>query len=126
MTKRRLALLSVVIGVIVAATTNASTPSGAWQRAIGIFLVALPFLVWLVFVAVRVGLAIGGELQVATRPIPSPPQIALALQSEWGCQPTVIEVQAVHQMLTSRRNQAIVASGVGIGALYLVGHSGRI
>ena len=62
------------------------------------------------------------ELTVATTPIPSPSEIALQLEQEWGRPATLHEVAAVHQMLNSRRNEAMLNAGIGLGALYLIHH----
>lgn len=70
--------------------------------------------------------AAGREMRVASAPIPSPAQISAQLQAEWGRPATIEEVAAVHQMLTSRHNQALVNSGIALGALYLMGHHGNL
>ena len=57
---------------------------------------------------------------IATRPIPSPPEIAWQLQQEWGRQPTVEEVAAVQQLLMNERNQALVNAGMSLGAHYIM------
>jgi len=59
-------------------------------------------------------------LRIASIPVPSPVDISFQLQAEWGRPATLQEVAAVHQMLTSRRNQALINSGIAIGALYLI------
>ena len=61
----------------------------------------------------------GGVCGDAITPIPTPAEIFWQLEHEWGRPPTVVEVAAVHQMLSSRRNEAAVTAGVGLGALYL-------
>lgn len=63
------------------------------------------------------------SVEVAITPIPSPQQIAVSLEDEWDRVPTVLEVQAVHQMLTSRRNEALLTAGLTLGGLYLIGHN---
>jgi len=70
----------------------------------------------------RLGAEIGLELQVASTLVPSPAEISSHLQAEWGRAPTLQEVAAVHQMLTSRRNEALINSGIALGALYLIDH----
>ncbi|HZM56216.1 MAG TPA: hypothetical protein VFC03_14440 [Acidimicrobiales bacterium] len=54
-----------------------------------------------------------------------PAEIAALLEDKWGRPPTIIEVAAVHQMPTSRRNEALAATGLRLGALYLVDRSLR-
>jgi hypothetical protein len=63
------------------------------------------------------------ELTVATTPIPSAGEIAWQLEQEWGRAATLLEVAAVHQMLNSRRNEAMLNAGIGLGALYLINHN---
>jgi hypothetical protein len=57
---------------------------------------------------------------VAAIPIPTPEHIAFQLGQEWGRPATVEEVAAVHQMLTSRRNEAFVTAGLTFGGIYLL------
>ena len=67
-------------------------------------------------------------MKVASTPVPSPAEIALLLEAEWRRPPTIVEVAAVHQMLTSRRNEALFVTGLSLGALYLADrrlHRGR-
>ena len=53
----------------------------------------------------------------AATPMPTPPEIELALWKEWGRQPTVEEVAAVHQMLLTQKHHDILmaAAYVGVG-----------
>jgi hypothetical protein len=46
------------------------------------------------------------DLGAAVTPVPTPPEIAVQLQVEWGRALCVVEVAAVHQMLTSRCTEA--------------------
>ena len=77
---------------------------------------------WTIWGALKVGGFIGREIGVASTPIPSPDEIAHQLAVERGRPATVLEVAAVHQMLTDRKNQALL-NVVGLGALYLIHRS---
>lgn len=65
-------------------------------------------------------------MQQATRPIPGVGEIARDLRLGLNREPTIEEVAAVHQMLTSQRNQAAVELGIGLGAAYLIGHDSHL
>jgi hypothetical protein len=78
--------------------------------------VGIPLLVY----AFRLGWDSMAALRQASEPIPDPLYIAQELRAEWGREPTVLEVQAVHEMLTSRRNEAAVRGAVGFGAIFLL------
>ncbi len=56
----------------------------------------------------------------ASRPVPSPQHIAWQLQQEWGRPPTVEEVAAVQQILVTEKNQALLNTGITLGAVYLM------
>lgn len=118
------AALVTLTGVAVAQQLHADGVLG-----IGIAMIVVPLAVWLGFLFVRfcwrVGDEIGGELRVATRPIPSPDQISSQLEEEWGRPLTVEEVNAVYQMLCSRKNEAALNAGMGIGALFLLQTAGH-
>jgi len=84
------------------------------------------FLVWMPVILMAIHRAIGegfDELRVASTPIPSPAEISWQLGQEWGRPATLEEVAAVHQMLTSRKNQALINSGITFGAIYLMGRN---
>jgi hypothetical protein len=83
---------------------------------------------WFVIAVVRVGWAAGGEINKAISPQLnlSPIQIAQQMRQELGREPTFEEVAAVHQMLMSERNQALVRGGLGLGALLVIGNGGRL
>ena len=100
-----------------------SANSGGKQAVPAGFMVAgvvAVFGFWGAVFAIRFSSAIGDEFAVATTPVPSPGEIANALEAEWGRPPTVVEVAAVHQMLTSRKNEALLTTGLSLGALYLM------
>jgi hypothetical protein len=61
------------------------------------------------------------EVAVASMPIPTPVEIELQLRRE-GHNPSLSDIAAVHQMLSSRRNEAAVNAGVTLGGLYLINH----
>jgi hypothetical protein len=52
-----------------------------------------------------------------------PAEIAALLEDKWGRPPTIVEAAAVHQMPTSRRSEALAATGLSLGALYLADRS---
>jgi len=81
---------------------------------IGIFLLALPVACYW---AKR---AVDDAFDAVTTPVPAPAQIAAQLEAEWGRPPTVTEVAAFHQMLTSQKNEALIASGITLGSLYMM------
>jgi hypothetical protein len=58
--------------------------------------------------------------QVAATPVPDPLYVAQQLRVEWGREPSVVEVAAVHQMLCTQRNQAALDAGIGIAGLFLL------
>lgn len=53
-------------------------------------------------------------------PVPSPQHIAWELQREWNRPPTMEEVAAVQQILINEKNQALLNTGMTLGALYLM------
>lgn len=110
--------------VIVACLIVGDGPDPGKRGAVcaGIALVAMITILvpWLCWAGWQIGGQIGNSIHAAATPIPSPDEISWQLQQEWGRQPTVEEVQAVHQMLTSEHNQALLAAGIGVGAIYLI------
>ena len=44
-------------------------------------------------------------------------EISLQLQAEWGRPATLKEVALIHEMLSNRRNLALINSGLALGAL---------
>jgi uncharacterized membrane protein len=63
------------------------------------------------------------EMRVASTSIPTPSEISWQLGQEWGRPATLEEVAAVYQMLTARKNQALINSGITLGAIYLMGRN---
>jgi len=55
----------------------------------------------------------------AMQPVPSPEQIRLQFMQTQGREPTVQEVQALHQMAVTEHNQALLNAGLVAGAFYL-------
>ena len=79
---------------------------------------------WAIRFGLEWGRVISKEMKVASTPVTSPAGIAAVLEEEWGRPPTIVEVAAVHQMLTTRRNEALFATGLSLGGLYLMGENG--
>ena len=77
---------------------------------------------WVLVGVSRFSRALNHSVRVASTRVPSPAQIAALLEQEWGRVPTMPEVAAVHQMLTNQKNQALLESGLSLGALYLIDH----
>jgi len=85
---------------------------------------------WWIRLCWRAGAEIGSELRVASAPVPSPAEIPLQLQAERGRQAILQEVAAVRQIPSNRRNQipsnrrneALLNSGIALGALYSIDH----
>jgi hypothetical protein len=75
---------------------------------------------WAIYLVVKLYKSFAANLNAAMKPVPNPAEISWGLQQEWGRQPTVQEVAAVQQMLTSERNQSLLNSGITLGALYLM------
>lgn len=113
-------LASVGIGVAITGVHKGSDVTiGNWLIGSGLLTI---FGYWTIAFGVAWYRAISAEMKVASTPVPSPAEIAVVLEFEWGRTPTIVEVAAVHQMLTSRRNEALVATGLTLGAFYLMGH----
>jgi len=65
------------------------------------------------------------DLDVVMTPVPSPHVIANQLQAQWGRAPTVTEVAAVHQMLTSRRAESATTTVAKYCFIYELGKSAK-
>lgn len=78
----------------------------------GIFILALLFVI-------GYGMAAKHVAEEAFRPIPDAFQIAAQLRIELNREPTLQEVAAAHQILTSNHNQALI----GLGAILVANHS---
>lgn len=87
--------------------------------ALGFFAFCVSFVPWVMWSGWKLGGALGENINKAATPVPSPAYIAVQLEQEWGREPTVQEVAAVQEMLHRDHNQALVNSGIGLGALYL-------
>jgi hypothetical protein len=83
----------------------------------GLFVVWMPVVLKIIHRIISDGF---DSLTVASTPIPSPAEISWQLGQEWGRPATLEEVAAVHQMLTSRRNEAAVTAGLTFGGIYLL------
>lgn len=123
--RRRIAAYWTLIGVglIVAgcATYGPSDGGGteisSYLALSGAFAIVMPWAVW---VGLKVGGALGDEIRVAGTAVPHPAEIARSLEHEWGRPASIEEVAAVHQMFTSRKSTALLATGIGLGALFLI------
>jgi hypothetical protein len=114
-------LSSIAIGVAITSVHRGSDATiGGWFIGGGL-IVIIGY--WAIAFGLAWGRAISAEMKVASTPVPSPVEIATHLEEEWGRSPTIGEVAAVHQMLTSRRNEALLGVGFSLGALYLVDQS---
>jgi len=91
-----------------------------WIGGIAAFAIMFIWIPPILALSITSGLFLGDQIALAARPLPSPAQIAAQLEAEWGRPPTVEEVAAVHQMLTNQHNQALLNSGIGLGALYMI------
>ena len=112
---------SLVLGVAITSIHRGTDATiGGWFIGAGLMAIVGYWIVAFCIAWVR---AVSAEMRVASTPVPSPAEIAVLLEQEWGSPPTIFEVAAVHQMLTSRRNDALVATGLSLGALYLVDHN---
>lgn len=108
-------LASLAIGVMITwAHRGADATIGSWLIGGGL-VVIIGY--WATAFGLAWWRAVSAEIKVASTPVPSPVEIALLLEADWGRQPTIVEVAAVHQMLTSRRNEALLATGLSLGAL---------
>lgn len=120
----KIAVALIGLGTIVR-VSHLFAQLGAVMLGIGIVMILSAAMWWWLRLCGRAGAEIGSELRVASMPVPSPAEIAFQVQAEWGRPATLQEVAAVHQMLTSRRNQALVNSGIALGALYLLERNGH-
>ena len=72
--------------------------------------IVIPWFIWLL--GTRFAGTSMPTSSAAMKPIPSPAEISWQLQQEWGRPATIEEVAAVHQMLTSETNQAMLGAGI--------------
>ena len=110
----------IAIGIGGATSGNDNSGGSTLSAAFLFFGMAWIMFFWAAVWAVKFGSALGEEVRVASTPIPSPAEISAQLEAEWGRPATIEEVAAVHQMLTSRKNEALLSAGIGLGALYLM------
>jgi len=110
----------VAIGIGGATYGNNNSGGSTLSAAFIFFGMAWIMFFWAAVWAVKFGSALGEEMRVASTPIPSPAEISAQLEAEWGRPATIEEVAAVHQILTSRKNEALLSAGIGLGALYLM------
>jgi hypothetical protein len=114
-------LISIGIGVAITSVHSGSAATiGGWF--IGGGLIAI-IGYWTIAFGIAWTRAISAEMKIASTPVPSPGEIAALLEEEWGRAPSVVEVGAVHGMLASRRSEALLATGLSLGALYLMDHN---
>ena len=110
----------VAIGIGGATSGNDNSGGSTLSAAFIFFGMAWIMFFWAAVWAVKFGSTLGQEVHAASTPIPSPAEISAQLEAEWGRPAPVEEVAAVHQMLTSRKNEALLGAGIGLGALYLM------
>lgn len=121
----RIGISGFVGGIVVSTPHTAAGPDHPWGIYVSVaamFWILLPLGIW---AGLKWGSAIGNEILVARSPAPSPFEIAQQLEAEWGRPATIEEVAAVHQMLSSRRNEALVNAGIGLGTIFAVKHTLR-
>lgn len=125
------ALVCVFVGILISTSAGVANHGadkvgiyiGGTIAVIGIVVLAIELAAVILWGGVQAGRIAGDGIVAATHPVPSPPEIELALWREWHRQPTVEEVAAVHQMLHTERNQKLVAGGITLGALFLMQHT---
>ena len=118
-----LCFTGTVLGLILYCGATQS-PSSQAMKSVGakmfIFCCAIPIVLWFFWICAKVGFQIGDSVVQASRPVPQPGEIYLALTKEYGRPATVEEVGAVHQMLHDQHNQDLVNAGLGLGALLVI------
>ena len=119
-----ISLALIGLGTI-ALASHLFTQAGAVLLGVGLLMIAVPLVWGYGRFCWRLGATIGTEVRVATTPVPSPAQIFFQLQAQWGRSPTMQEVAAVQQILSNRRNEAVISSGLALGALYLINRRTR-
>lgn len=87
----------------------------AWAFMGSMFLVVFSGFLWIMWGFVKVMLQ---SMDIAFNEIPTPSEIGWQLSQDWGRPATVEEVAAVHSMLTSEHNQALLSTGIGFAGLY--------
>jgi hypothetical protein len=92
------------------------------EAAAALALLLIPIFVMVCVWTWKLGGWAMSEALVAGQPIPTPQEISVQLETEWGRPATVQEVAAVHQMLATRKTEALINAGVGLGSIYLVEH----
>jgi hypothetical protein len=107
-------LIGLAVGLIAFSVPD---PSGAatfwtWAGMAGTFLCVGAPISWYVRQASR-------AIDVALQPVPSPEQIRLQFIQTLGREPTVQEVAALHQMLTSRHSYDLLNAGIMVGGAVL-------
>lgn len=114
-----------IVGIIVGSLFYSDPNSPNWNPddyttyeiwAVAVAPLCICFFIW-VIVATNSWLH---QAMIATTPFPTPAEIYAHLESQYGHPPTAEEVAAMQQMLVHRRNEALVNTGIGLGALYLV------
>jgi hypothetical protein len=95
--------------------------------ATGMILVALAAaLIWFLRCGWSAAHYFNQQLTVAATPVMSPQEINQRFINDQGREPTIEEVAAIQQMLRNEHNDALVRSGIGIGALLFIGRSARL
>lgn len=124
MTRRLVVRVWLVMVVIAFAVALAQPQQDGTQSELGatLLLGALALLMFppTIYWACKVGTSVGQSVGRLAQPLPTPQDIAVALEEEWGRPPTFEEVGAVHQVILSQRHNDLIGAGIGLGAIYLV------
>ena len=112
-----LRLVVFIIGVVILVVernhvTTTTFTIGEWLAGVPAVLTAVYWLFLLLRLGWRVGSAAGDAL-VATPP--NPTAIHAQLREELGREPTIVEVAAVHQMMTAEYNRGVVSAVATLG-----------
>lgn len=123
--KKTIATWWTIVGVVaigIGGALSGTDSSGGSTLSAGLVLFGTTWVVffWGTVWVLKFGSALCQQVDVACTPTPSPAEISALLQAEWGRPATIAEVAAVHQMLTARKNEALLTAGIGLGALYFM------
>lgn len=112
-----ISIVTILVGFIVSNSEETSGGIGMAGPTVMLIGVACLMFPWSAVIAIRLGRSTGAVL---IQTAPSPMQIQEALRVELGREARLEEVAAVPQMLTTERNQEVLAAGALLAAAYLV------